>query len=169
MRLWAIDRGGKRYLRVKDSDAPALKHFHGLSWYTPAATYRVEARWIPYTSPHTLNVLNKLGQITPTPVPGYVEFELAGKTQRLTPMEASEKGLWFVFLDATHRTTTDGGGRFLITGAPSNGLHTAGTVVLDFNEAVNPPCAYSPYATCPLAAPENRMTVAVPAGEKRYE
>jgi uncharacterized protein (DUF1684 family) len=169
LRLWAIDRGGKRYLRVKDSDAPALKHFRGLRWYAPDRNYRVEARWIPYSSPHTMQVMNKLGQITPVPVPGYVEFELDGQKRTLVPMEAGKSGLWFVFRDATALHTTDGGGRFLTTDAPSNGLDKAGTVTLDFNEAVNPPCAYSPYATCPLAAPENRLPVPVPAGEKRYD
>jgi uncharacterized protein (DUF1684 family) len=169
LRLWAIDRGGKRYLRVKDSDAPALKHFHGLRWYAADRHYRVEARWIPYSSPHTMRVMNKLGQITPVPVPGYVEVELDGKKQTLVPMEAGKNGLWFVFRDATARSTTDGGGRFLTTDAPSNGVDKPGTVTLDFNEAVNPPCAYSPYATCPLAAPENRLLVPVTAGEKRYD
>ena len=169
VRMWAIDRGGQRYLRVKDSEAPALKGFHGLRWYAPDARYRVEARWVPYPTPHTMKVMNKLGQITPVPAPGYVEFAMDGKTLRLTPMSASEKGLFFVFRDATYRQTTDGGGRFLETAAPSNGLTKEGTVVLDFNEATNPPCAYSPYATCPLASPENRLEVAVEAGEKRYE
>jgi len=169
LRMWAIDRGGKRYLRVKDSHAPALEHFHGLRWYAPSPRYRVTARWIPYSTPHTLRVMNKLGQIEKMPVPGYVEFEVAGTKQSLIPMEAGKDGLWFVFRDATARTTTDGGGRFLTTDAPSNGLDKPGSVVLDFNEAVNPPCAYSPYATCPLASPENRLPVAIPAGEKRYE
>jgi uncharacterized protein (DUF1684 family) len=169
LRLWAIDRGGKRYLRVKDSDAPARKHFHGLHWYAPDRHYRVEALWIPYSSPHTMHVMNKLGQITPMPVPGYVEFKLDGKKQTLAPMEAGKDGLWFVFRDATALHMTDGGGRFLTTNAPSNGLEKPGTVTLEFNEAVNPPCAYSPYATCPLAAPENRLLVPVPAGEKRYD
>jgi uncharacterized protein len=169
LRFWAIDRGGKRYLRVKDSEAPALKQFHGLRWYAPDRHYRIEARWIPYTTPHTMQVMNKIGQITPVPVPGYVEFELGGQKQTLVPMEAGKNGLWFVFRDRTAPHTTDGGGRFLTTEVPSNGLDKAGTVVLDFNEAVNPPCAYSPYATCPLASPENRLPVSVPAGEKLYD
>ena len=72
-------------------------------------------------------------------------------------------------LVANFRTATDSGGRFLTTDAPSNSLDHPGTVILDFNQAVNPPCAYSPFATCPLAAKENRLPVAIPAGEKRYE
>lgn len=169
LRMWAIHRGDRRYLRVKDSNAPALKNFHGLSWYAPAKQYRVEARWIPYTSPHTLKVMNKLGQITPVQTPGYVEFELNGTKQTLVPMDAGKEGLFFVFRDLTAKTTTDGGGRFLSVDAPPGGLDKPGTLLIDFNEAVNPPCAYSPYATCPLASPENRLSVNVEAGEKRYE
>lgn len=170
LRMWAINRGGMRYLRVKDSEAPALKHFHGLRWYAPDPHFRVVAKWIPYSTPHTLVVVNKLGQKTPTSVPGYVEFEIDGKKQSLVPVEADAKeGLFFVFRDLTARHFTDGGGRFLSTDPPSDGLGKPGTVVIDFNEAANPPCAYSPYATCPLASPENRLAVAVPAGEKRYE
>lgn len=168
LRMWAIERGGKRYLRVKDANAPARVHFRGLNWYAPDARYRVEAKWVPYPAPHTMRFMNKLGQPTEVQEPGYAEFVMDGKQQRLTPLDASERGMWFVFRDATAPRETDGGGRFLTTEAPSNGVNKPGTVVLDFNEAVNPPCAYSPYATCPLAAPENRMTVAVAAGEKNY-
>jgi uncharacterized protein (DUF1684 family) len=169
LRLWAIDRGGKRYLRTKDSNAPALKHFHGLSWYAPNPHLRITAQWHVYPTPHTMSVLNKIGQITPVQVPGYIEFNLDGKTFQLTPMEADANSLFFVFRDETFRTTTDGGGRFLVTPAPSNGLEKPGTLTLDFNEAANPPCAYSPFATCPLATKENRLPIPIPAGEKRYE
>jgi uncharacterized protein (DUF1684 family) len=169
MRFWVIDRGGKRYLRVKDSNAPALKHFHGLRWYEPAARYRVEARWVPFAAPHTLRFLNQLGQVSDVEEPGQAEFTLDGKRYTLTPLSATDKGLWFVFRDLTSARETDRGGRFLYTDAPSHGVNSPGTVTLDFNDAVNPPCAYSPFATCPLAAVENRLPVAVPAGEKRYE
>ncbi len=169
IRIWAIERGGQRYLRVKDADAPGRVHFHGLRWYAPVGRYRVEAKWVPYATPHAMQVVNKLGQVEKVPVPGRVEFAIDGKQETLTPLEASKDQLWFVFRDATSHTTTDGGGRFLTTAGPSNGLDKPGTVVLDFNEAVNPPCAYSPYATCPLASRENRLEVAIPAGEKRYE
>ncbi len=169
VRMWAIKRGDRRYLRVKDANAPALVGFHGLRWYAPDARMRVTAQWVPYASPHTMHFMNKLGQVSDVQEPGYVEFTMAGKTVRMTPLTASDKdGLWFVFRDETFRVDTDGGGRFLTTGAPSHGLGRPGTVVLDFNQAENPPCAYSPYATCPLAAPENRLAVAVRAGEKRY-
>jgi hypothetical protein len=94
-----------------------------------------------------------------------VEFELNGTKQTLIPIEADKDGLWFVFRGETYRQTTYGGGRFLTTDVPSNGLDHPGTVILDFNQAVNPPCAYSPFATCPLAPREARLPIAVPAGE----
>jgi uncharacterized protein (DUF1684 family) len=169
LRLWVIDRSGRRYLRVKDADAPTLKHFRGLNWYAPDARYRVKARWVPDATPHTMQIPNKIGQISTVTVPGHVEFELNGTVHTLVPLEASAKSLWFVFRDETFRETTDQGGRFLTTAGPAGGLDKPGEVILDFNEAVNPPCAYSPYATCPLASRENRLTVAIPAGEKRYD
>ena len=168
LRLWTIQRGDRRYLRVKDSNAPARLHFRGLRWYAPDPRFRVTARWIPYTIPHTLTTHNQIGQNYDTPVPGYVEFTLNGTTQKLLPLSVAAKYLWFVFRDETYRTDTYGGGRFLYADSPSNGPSQPGTVILDFNEAYNPPCAYSPYATCPLAAPENRLPSAIPAGEKRY-
>jgi uncharacterized protein (DUF1684 family) len=170
LRLWIIDRSGQRYLRVKDPEAPTLRQFHGLSWYPPEPQFRIQARWIPDTPAHVLHVTNEIGQVSTVKIPGHVEFELNGTKQTLIPIEADSKdGLWFVFRDETYRQTTYGGGRFLTTDVPSNGLDHPGTVTLDFNQAVNPPCAYSPFATCPLAPREARLAVAVPAGEKRYD
>jgi uncharacterized protein (DUF1684 family) len=170
LRLWVIDRSGQRYLRVKNPEASTLKQFHGLRWYAPDQHFRIQARWIPDTPPHVLHVTNEIGQVSSVTIPGHAEFELNGTKQTLIPIEADNKdGLWFVFRDETYRQTTYGGGRFLTTDVPSNGLDHPGTVVLDFNQAVNPPCAYSPFATCPLAPPEARLPVAVPAGEKRYD
>ena len=166
--MWVIERGDKQYLRVKDSNAPALKNFRGLRWYSPTPVYKVEAKWVPFATPHTLHFLNQLGQVSDVEEPGQAEFTIDGKRCTLTPLSATDKGLWFVMRDLTSAKDTDQGGRFLYTDAPSHGLKSPGTVTLDFNEAVNPPCAYSPYATCPLAAQENRLPVAIPAGEKRY-
>ena len=169
LKMWVIQRGDRRFLRVKDSEAPARKGFHQLNWYAPDAHYRVVAHWIPDTEPHKLKTVNKLGQVSESSIPGHVEFEINGVRQSLIPLEASADSLWFVFRDQTYVKDTDQGGRFLTAGAPSNGLTQRGDLQLDFNEAVNPPCAYSPYATCPLASPENRLKVAIPAGEKRYD
>lgn len=168
LRLWVIDRGGRRYLRVKDPQAPTRTQFHGLRWYPPDEHFRIEARWVPDSPAHGMRVPNEIGQVTPVTVAGHVEFELGGTRLTMLPLEADKDGLWFVFRDATYRTTTYGGGRFLTADVPSNGLDRPGTVILDFNQAVNPPCAYSPFATCPLAPAEDRLTIAIAAGEERY-
>ena len=168
-RFWVIDRAGKKYLRVKDPSAKARVRFHGLQWYPVNPHYRVEARWVPFTTPHTVTIVNQIGLVTPMVSAGYVEFTLDGHAERLTALSADQNSLFFVMTDRTAPKSTDGGGRFLTTGAPTNGLTKPGTVTIDFNEAVNPPCAYSPYATCPRAPKENRLDVAIPAGEKLYD
>jgi uncharacterized protein (DUF1684 family) len=168
LRLWVIDRSGKRYLRVKDPQAPTRKQFRGLHWYAPNGHFRIEAKWIPDSPPHVMHVANEIGQVSSVTVAGHAEFEFNGTRQTLVPIEAGKDGLWFVFRDATYRKTTYGGGRFLTTDAPSNGVDHPGTVILDFNQAVNPPCAYSPFATCPLAPKEAQLPIAISAGEERY-
>ena len=82
--------------------------------------------------------------------------------------DASSKELFFIIRDATSHTTTYEASRFLYTGFPSNGLDKPGTIVLDFNRLQNPPCAYTPYATCPLPPYINRLAISIPAGEQRY-
>lgn len=168
LRLWVIDRGGRRYLRVKDPQAPTRRQFRGLRWYPPDGHFRIRAEWVPDATPHVMHVPNEIGQVTAVSVAGHVEFELDGARKTMLPLEADKDGLWFVFRDATYRTTTYGGGRFLTTDGPSNGLDRRGTVILDFNRAVNPPCAYSPFATCPLAPKEDQLPIAITAGEERY-
>jgi uncharacterized protein (DUF1684 family) len=103
-----------------------------------------------------------LGDVTAQPVPGVVEFQLNGEELKLTALGGDAKnGLFFVFNDLTPKNDTYPGGRFLDTGPIVNGH-----VELDFNCAYNPPCAVTPYATCSLAPKENRLAIAIPAGEK---
>jgi len=163
-----IERGDRLYLRVKDAYSPTRVRFHGLSWYPVEPQFRVTARWIPAKTAHTLTIPNVLGQVSQENSPGVAEFTLNGQTLRLAPIQEDRNSLFFIFRDATSRTTTYGSGRFLSTALPSNGMLSPGKVVLDFNMAVNPPCGYTPYATCPLPPTENRLTIALPAGERRY-
>jgi uncharacterized protein (DUF1684 family) len=163
-----IHRGDRYYLRVKDAYAPTRIHFRGLNWYVPNPTFRITARWVPYTPARTLHILNVLGQASEEQCPGYAEFQIDGKTYKLEPLVEGDS-LFFDFRDLTSRSTTDGVGRFLNTGLPSNGLDKPGNLVIDFNYAHNPPCGYTPYATCPLPTEANRLPVAIPAGEKRYD
>jgi len=168
--LVVINRGDRYMLRIKDADAPARTGFMGLKWFRPDPRYRVTARWIPYTPPHIEKIPTVIGTTLELPAPGIAEFTLDGKTLRLEPViEADEQNqLFFILRDATSKTTTYGSGRFLHTALPDHGLAAPGELALDFNELYNPPCAYTPYATCPLPPDQNRLTVAIEAGEQRY-
>ena len=166
--LVAIQRGDRFALRIKDAQAPTRLQFHGLKWFAPDEKYKVQAKWSPYTPEHDVQIPTILGTTVKDKVPGVAEFAIDGQTVRLEPI-VERKQLFFILRDTTSRTATYGAGRFLYTDFPTNGLDKPGELWLDFNRLQNPPCAYTPYATCPLPPPQNRLHVAIPAGEKRYQ
>jgi uncharacterized protein len=170
LNMYVIRRADRFALRIKDSHSPALLGFHGLKWFPPDPAYRVTARWIPYTPPKTVMLATLVGTSYPQPVPGMAEFTLQGRTFHLEPVleDPNVATLFFILRDKTSSTTTYGACRFLYTGFPTNGLEKPGELVLDFNHLENPPCAYTPYATCPLPPTGNRLPIALPVGEKRY-
>ena len=160
-----IERGGRYGIRLKDKNNPARKTFTGLKWFDIDEDYRVEARWVAFPQPKPVNLPNVLGQVETLPSPGYAEFTLGGKPLRLDGVLESPQAeqLFFILRDQTSGKETYGGGRFLYSDLPKGGK-----VVLDFNEAYNPPCAFTDYATCPLPPPQNRMPIRVEAGELAY-
>jgi uncharacterized protein (DUF1684 family) len=168
--ITVIHRGDRYALRIKDSKAVARLQFHGLKWYPPNEVFRVHAKWVPYNPPHQVAIPTILGTEVMSDIPGVAEFTLDGKAFRLEPILESpdDKDLFFILRDATSRTETYGAGRFLYTDLPDHGLNQPGELWLDFNRAENPPCAYTPFATCPLPPPQNRLQVAIPAGQQRY-
>jgi len=162
LRIKVIVRGQRIGIRLKDLDSEQAKNYHGPIFFPLDLSYRVTATWVPSDGKKTVDVPNVLGDTTPTPVAGTVVFKINGQEVRLTDLGGNpSKGLSFVFNDLTSKTDTYPGGRFLETEPVVNG-----TVVIDFNRAYNPPCAVTPYATCPLAPKENRLAAAIPAGEK---
>ncbi len=165
-----IHRDERYGLRIKDAQAPTRVGFHGLRWYPPNPAYRVHAKWIPYNPPKMLDIPTILGTVSKLPAPGAAEFTLDGKVFRLEPVleDPKDTELFFILRDTTSKTTTYGAGRFLYTELPDHGLSQPGEVWLDFNQLENPPCAFTSYATCPLPPAQNRLTVAIPAGEQRY-
>ncbi len=158
------------FLVGRDMQAPSFTGFRALNWYAPDAHYRLLAQWKPWPQPHILRVANVLGQVNEETTYGVAEFTLDGHTYQLEPsiVKGRAKPLFFVFRDTTSRSTTYGGGRFLDASTPSNGLSGQGTVVLDFNQARNPWCAFSVHTSCPIPPVQNRLHVAIPAGEQRY-
>jgi uncharacterized protein len=162
LRLHVIVRGERVGIRLKDLDSDAARQYHGPQFFPLDLSYRVTATWLPSDGKQTVDVPNVLGDVSPTPIAGTAVFKINGQELRLTDLGGdAAKGLFFVFSDPTSKTDTYPGGRFLKTDPVANG-----TVVLDFNRAYNPPCAVTAYATCPLAPKENRLSVAIQAGEE---
>jgi uncharacterized protein (DUF1684 family) len=162
--LFLIRRGDRYGIRLKDPDSEYRRNFHGIDYFPAREEYRVTARFVPERV--EIPILNIIGQTEHYVSPGYAVFRLWGQELRLRPYleEPDAKELFYVFRDQTTGKETYGGGRFLYSAMPGNG-----EVVLDFNKAYNPPCSFTPYATCPLPPPENRLPVRIEAGEKKYE
>jgi uncharacterized protein (DUF1684 family) len=152
-------------LRIKDTQAPALQEFTGVKNYDFQPDWRFDARFIPAEEGQTIEIGNVLGQLSPSPVYGFVEFERDGENYRLLGLgDEDSESLWFLFADRTSGRETYGSGRFLY----SDGMPKDGRVLVDFNKAYNPPCAFNEYSTCPLPPQQNRLDLAVTAGEKNY-
>ncbi|MGO4701573.1 DUF1684 domain-containing protein [Dyella sp. 2RAB6] len=161
--LYVVESGKQRGLRVKDNAAPLRTDFPGIPYFPVDPSWKIEAQWQAFTTPHTLRIANVVGTENDEPVPGQAVFERNGQRYTLTPMEEDGR-LFFVFSDRTAGKLTYGGARFLYADVPKDGK-----LVLDFNLAENPPCAITPHVVCPLAPPENRLRLEVTAGEKKFQ
>jgi len=163
--FYVIKRGDRYGVRVKDRNSRARREFAGLRWYEVKEGYRVEAKWVSYPHPRPIQVPNVLGEVAAMPSPGYAEFELDGQRVRLDGVleDPTSLDLFFILRDETSGKETYGAGRFLYSELPKQGR-----VVLDFNKAYNPPCAFTAYATCPLPPKQNWLPVKVEAGEMAY-
>ncbi|HXH29094.1 MAG TPA: DUF1684 domain-containing protein [Candidatus Polarisedimenticolia bacterium] len=163
--MHVIQRGDRYGIRLKDLNSAARRTFTGLRWYPIQEPYRVQARFEPYDPPRTIPIPTILGTTDDMPCPGAAVFTLNGRKLRLDPVieEPGADELFFIFADQTNGKETYPSGRFLYAAFPKDG-----TLILDFNKAYNPPCAFTPYATCPLPPPQNRLPVRIEAGELSY-
>ena len=160
--MHVIERGGQFGIRLKDNDNARRKSFAGLKWFPVVEGYRVQAKWVPHAAPVKLPIPNVLGRVESMLSPGYAVFTLNDRQLRLDPVleEAGADQLFFIFRDATAPKETYGGGRFLYSDLPREGQ-----VVLDFNKAYSPPCAFTDFATCPLPPKQNQLPLRIAAGE----
>jgi uncharacterized protein len=159
-----IRRDDRVAVRVKDPDSKARQEFEGLEYFPVDQAMRIEAEFAPYDPPKEIPIANVVGQVTPEQSPGAIVFDLGGQTYRLDPIaEEGSDRLFVIFADATSGRETYGAGRYLYTDMPRDGK-----VVIDFNKAYNPPCAFTAFATCPLPPRQNKLPVRVAAGEKAY-
>jgi uncharacterized protein (DUF1684 family) len=165
LRFFVIERGGRFALRVRDLDSRARRAFRGLDYFPIDPSWAVEARFEAYEPARHLPIVNVLGDEVEMLAPGAIVFARNGREWRLDALLEAEGDdhLFVMFADATSGRETYGAGRFLHVALPRG---TAVTV--DFNQAYNPPCAFTGAATCPLPPAQNRLALAVRAGEVRY-
>ncbi|MFZ4508763.1 MAG: DUF1684 domain-containing protein [Fimbriimonas sp.] len=154
-----IKRGTRTGIRLWDSQSEERLNFKGRKWYAPSQKLRIEAYFMPYDPPKRVPITNVLGDTESQNSPGYLSFFLDGKEYRLDTIDEGET-LFVNFKDATSGKTTYPAGRFIDAPRPKNGI-----VILDFNKAYNPPCAFTNFATCPLPLKGNELPIPIPAGE----
>jgi uncharacterized protein (DUF1684 family) len=165
VRFNVIKRGERYGVRVKDAEAETRTHFQGLAYFPIDPKWRVEARLEPYNPPKKIAITDVTGMTSDNPVPGALVFTVDGKKHRLDPiLEEGSPDLFIIFKDETSRDSTYPAGRYLYASPPG----PDGKVIVDFNKEYNPPCAFTPFATCPLPPVQNRLPVRVEAGEKKY-
>ena len=163
--FFLVDRGGRLAARVRDRDWAVHRPFPGLDYFPFDPAWQIEAVWSPFPSPVQMEVPNVAGELKTLSVTHRALFEIDGQRMSLLPMSVSEKEIFFVFRDRSSGKESYGAGRFLrVSFSHREG---DGKIVLDFNRSFSPPCAFTPFATCPLPPPENWLPIEVRAGEKK--
>jgi len=160
--MYVIRRGKRFGIRLKDKNSKMRREFAGLKYFPIDERYRLTGKFVAYGPSKKIKVPDILGDIADEPCPGYAEFSLNGQTLRLEPI-VEDGLLFFIFKDQTSGKETYPAGRFLYAEMPHDG-----EVILDFNKAYNPPCAFTPFATCPLPPSQNHLPLRIQAGELRY-
>lgn len=154
-----IERGRRIGVRIRNRNNPVRHEFRGMQWFPIKESYRITARWEAYQSPKAISIANVLGDVSEERATGRAHFQVGGTECSLEPVDQG-RNLFFIFRDETSGKETYGGGRFLYAEMPKDGI-----VILDFNKAVNPPCAFTAFATCPLPPAQNRLKARIEAGE----
>lgn len=160
-----IKRNDRYAVRVKDANSEARRHFKGLAYFPADPKWRIVAKFEPYKPAKKIPITNVLGMTSDEVSPGALVFTVNGKQYRVDPiLEQGETDLFLIFKDQTSRDATYQAARYVYAHPPG----ADGTTILDFNHAYNPPCVFTPYATCPLPPKQNLLPIRIEAGEKRY-
>jgi uncharacterized protein len=158
-----IKRGDKLGVRVKDKENPDRLSFQGTQFYPVALKWRIDAQFIPYNPPRPVSITNVLGMQSDETSPGAVKFEVDGNSYQLDAItEKGETQYFMIIADKTSGKETYPAGRYLYVDPPD----ASGRIVIDFNKAYSPPCAFTKFATCPLPPRQNRLPFPIEAGEK---
>jgi uncharacterized protein len=167
IKFFIIEREQRFGVRIKDNDSAARREFTGLKWFPVDESWKVQAKYLPYDQPRKVTFDTLAGVKEEDASPGYVTFQHGGKEYRMEPV-LDGTDFWFVMRDQTSGKTTYGASRFLYAPMPKSGISRPAALEIDFNKAENPPCVFTNYATCPLPPPQNRLPLAVTAGEMMY-
>lgn len=169
MALWQslrwniIKRDSLLGVRLRDLDHPAVTNFSGIDRYPLDTTWRIHAKFEAKDN-DSLRITNMIGQSYKQKSPGRIHFTIGGTAYTLDALENTADDLFIIFADATNGLETYGSGRYIyIPKADANG-----NIILDFNKAINPPCVFTAFATCPVPPRQNRLPLNIEAGEKIY-
>lgn len=163
LRWFIIKRGDKYGIRLRDLEAELLKSFEGIERFPIDSLWKINAKFEKHDPPKKIMIPTIIGTVEESISPGKLTFKIDNKDFSLEPTAAGQ-GLFVVFADLTSGEETYGAGRFLYIDGPDSNNN----VVLDFNKAYNPPCAFTKYATCPLPTESNKLKVRITAGEKNF-
>ncbi len=161
--FYVIERDGRLGVRVKDKENPARMNFTGLEYFPINPKWRIDARFDTYAPPKVIPIVNVLGKVKNDTCTGAIVFKVDGELFRLDALREG-KELFIIFHDETSGNETYGMGRFLYTDLPDSNNN----VVIDFNKAYNPPCAFTEFAVCPTPPEQNYLKLRIEAGEKKY-
>lgn len=162
LRWFVIKRGDRYAIRLRDLESPFLKEFHGIETFKIDPKWKLKAKFIP-TEGKKIAILDVTGQTSQQDSPGFLAFTIGGKEYKLDALKEGEE-FFIIFGDKTNKKETYGAGRFVYAAKPD----AEGYTFLDFNKAYNPPCAFTPYATCPLPPKQNLLPIEIKVGEKNY-
>ena len=163
---YIIQRGDRIGVRLRDSQHPNYVNFKPTTLFPIDSDWRVPATLETFDTSRSIDIVNVLGDTSPGATPGILHFEINGQAHTLTPLaDPGDENYFIIFGDATNGIATYGAGRFLVIPA----VDESGKTHIDFNKSYNMPCAFSPFATCPLPPEENILSIAVEAGELAYE
>ena len=163
LRWFIIKRSGKYGVRLRNLNSKLLDEFTGIETFPIDEDWKITAKFEPYNPPKKISIPSIIGTVEEDNTPGALVFEKNGDEYKLDVIEEGDE-FFIIFADETSGEETYGAGRFLYTDRPNSN----GNVILDFNKAYNPPCAFTPYATCPLPPKQNYLKLKITAGEKKY-
>lgn len=163
LRWFIVQRGDRFGVRLRNLDADLVREFKGTDVYPVDESWKFKATFVKYDPPKIISIPTIIGTVEEDTCPGALLFDKDGNSYKLDAISEGDR-FFIIFADLTNGEETYGAGRFLYTSKPDSN----GNVVIDFNKAYNPPCAFTPYATCPLPPKQNYMNIRVTAGEKKY-